>query len=74
MSVSKKAVDRAVTVAASVAAPALTLLVHTDVLSSLVATDYGAIVVAAVAAYHGGSVAQDKLSASTPPADESGLI
>lgn len=62
MTVSKVLADRIVTGLATVAAPVLTLLVDTHTLGAQTATDLGGIVAAAVVAWHGGSIAQDRLA------------
>lgn len=49
------AANAVLTTVAAAAAPALTLCVDTGALSASVATDIGAIVVAVVAAWHGGA-------------------
>ena len=56
--IAKPAIDRAVTFLAALAAPVLTLSVDQHWLSAIAATDAGAIVAAAVGAYHGGAVVQ----------------
>lgn len=58
----KPVIDRAVAFGAAVSAPVLTLLVDQHVLSALTATDVGAVVAAAVGAYHGGAVVQRRAS------------
>lgn len=63
MAVSKSALDAGITILAAVTAPALTLCVDTDTISATVATDIGGIVAAAVAAWHGGSIATARLTA-----------
>jgi hypothetical protein len=60
--ITKHTVDRAVAIGAAVAAPILTTLVDTHVLAAVTATDIGAVVTAAVAAYHGGAAVQRKRS------------
>lgn len=56
--------DRAVTVLAAVAAPLLPLLVRHHVLTAQDASDVGAVVLAAVGAYHGGAAVQRRKGAS----------
>lgn len=56
----KRTLDRAITVLAAVAAPVDALLIDVGVYSSQVGIDVGAIVAAAVAAYHGGAIVQRK--------------
>lgn len=65
MAVSKNIADKALTVIAAAAAPALTLCVDTGAISAAVATDVGGIVAAVVAAWHAGSVATARLSTPT---------
>lgn len=61
----KNAVDRTLTIIAAVAAPVLTSLVDGNVLDAAMATDIGAIVTAFIAAWHGGSIAQQRLASGS---------
>lgn len=70
MKITKDTLDRALTVIAAAAAPALTLCVDTHAISAQVATDIGGIVAAIIAAWHGGSVATAKLSTPTVQAPQ----
>lgn len=60
MTILKPTIDRAISLGAAVAAPVLTLCVDQHWLSAMSATDVGAIVAAAVGAYHGGAIVQRK--------------
>lgn len=60
MKTSKKTLDRAVTVAVAVAAPLLPILIRHQVLSAADAQDVGAVILAAVGAYHGGAAVQKR--------------
>lgn len=59
----KRIVDRLVTVAAAVATPVVALLIDTHEISAAVGVDVGAIVAAAVGAYHGGALVQRRAGA-----------
>lgn len=67
MQLPKIIIDRCLTVAAAAAAPALTLCVDTGTLSATVATDVGALVAAAIAAYHGGAAVANRSTAPSLP-------
>lgn len=67
----KRLLDRGITVASAVAAPVLTLLVDQHVMSIHTSIDLGAVVAALVATYHGGAVAQKRLtSAPAQPVED----
>lgn len=63
----KHTVDRVISALGVTAAPVLTSLVDFHVLSATHATDLGAVVAAAVAAYHGGAYAQRRTSEPAAP-------
>lgn len=67
----KKYLDYALATLAAIAAPVLTSLVDSHVLSAQLATDIGAVVAAALASYHGGSIITARSAAGvntqTPP-------
>lgn len=61
--------DKIVALVAALAAPVLTFLIDEKLLSALQATDIGAILVAAIAAYHVNNDAARASLAVTKPAD-----
>jgi hypothetical protein len=63
--IGKRTIDRAVTIVAAAAAPALSILTRHHVITAADATDYGAIILATVSGYHGGAYVQRKRA--TPP-------
>ena len=54
----KAVLDRAVAVLAATATPTVALLIDTHTISAAVGVDIGAIIAAAVGAYHGGALIQ----------------
>lgn len=64
MKITKRTIDRALTVAAAAAAPVLAILIRHHVLTAADATDLGILVTGVVASYHGGAAVQRK---RTPP-------
>lgn len=67
MKITKRTIDRAITIAAAAAAPLLPILIRHQVLSAADATDLGYTFAAVVASYHGGAAVQRK---RTPPSIE----
>lgn len=64
----KRYLDYALATLAAIAAPVLTSLVDSHVLSAQLATDIGAVVAAALASYHGGSIVTARSGGSSPAA------
>lgn len=62
MNIIKGTVDKVLTVVAAVSAPVIALLTDQHAWAPSTGLDVAAIVAAIVAGYHGGSVAQAKLS------------
>jgi hypothetical protein len=58
--IAKTTIDRAIAVAAAVSTPVVALLIDNNVISATSGVDIGAIVAAAVGAYHGGAQVQRK--------------
>ena len=64
----KATLDRAVTGLAALATPVVALLIDTHVITAQVGVDVGAIVAAAVGAYHGGAYVQRRQTDTGPAA------
>lgn len=58
MTISKRTIDRALTITAAASAPVLSILIRHGVLTAADATDVGAIEAAVVASYHGGALVE----------------
>lgn len=67
MKISKRTVDRAVTVTAAASGFVLSILIRHHVISAADATDLAGGLTAVVGAYHGGAYVQRKRTASTVP-------
>lgn len=63
----KPTLDRAITLAAAVAAPVLALLIHHHVITAQDGVDLGAIEAAAIGSYHGGAYVQRRHSDQAQP-------
>lgn len=69
MKLTKAGIDRMLAIAGAVTAPALTLCVQEHALGAQAATTVGAIVAAALIAYHGGGLAQGATGGPSVPDD-----
>lgn len=75
MKIGKRTVDRTLTILAAASAPLLSILTRHHVITAADATDYGTVVLAVVAAYHGGAYVQrDRAVRPIPPNSMSRLI
>lgn len=67
MKITKRTIDRGLTVAAAAAAPVLAILIRHHVLTAADATDLGAGVTAVIVSYHGGAAVQRKRTSPEVP-------